>query len=569
MTTPHYVLFGLSSLSLSVAGELLTDAATVTLIHDGSSPELVDGLDPRIRPLLDRGDHARALAEAHVESATCLLAVSSSDLANLQVAMLAHERAPQVPVVLRTFDPLLATELEQGFNIRRAFSVSALSAPSFVAAVLADGVVENLKLSGQHVLLCQLTVTPHCPLRGLTVTEVGHRHGCQVLATATEQVAGASARSPGCVNPAPDTLLEAGMEITAGGLLMDVLHLAYRNSRLAVEPRRAPLPRPSSPPGGGRQQNFVPAAAAALLLIMTLAVVVFHRTLGLSWIDSYYFIVTTATTTGYGDISLKDAPAWIKVFGTLVMLSGASLVAVLFSYLSALLTADRLQEHLERRARKLRGHVVVSGLGNLGYRVDRLLNDLGLQSVVLERQPDSRFVDAVRKRSIVLKADARLPESLELANIANASAIVACTDDDLANIQAALQARRLNPAIYTVARIVDPYLSEHLPKAFQIDRVINPYRSVVGAFAGAARGEHAPRFFKLCDQPWTAFRYTVPRDVPAARIDEWERAGLRVLAVHAAGTPGPMPWKAGGSLSAGDVAVVSGPENTASLLVAE
>ena len=32
-------------------------------------------------------------------------------------------------------------------------------------------------------------------------------------------------------------------------------------------------------------------------------------------VDALYFVVTTATTTGYGDISLKDTPDWLKLFG--------------------------------------------------------------------------------------------------------------------------------------------------------------------------------------------------------------------------------------------------------------
>ena len=42
------------------------------------------------------------------------------------------------------------------------------------------------------------------------------------------------------------------------------------------------------------------------------------------------------------------------------------------------------------------GHAVVVGLGTVGYRIERLLFDLGIPTVVLERDPDTRFGAAVR-----------------------------------------------------------------------------------------------------------------------------------------------------------------------------
>ena len=75
-----------------------------------------------------------------------MLALSESDLENLRGAVAARDLAPTVPVVLRAFDPLLADQLEQGWNVRRAYSVSALAAPAFVAAACGDAVLETLRL---------------------------------------------------------------------------------------------------------------------------------------------------------------------------------------------------------------------------------------------------------------------------------------------------------------------------------------------------------------------------------------------------------------------------------------
>ena len=105
--------------------------------------------------------------------------------------------------------------------------------------------------------------------------------------------------------------------------------------------RRETPPGPGLCPGGGHGTNRPPKLAraptrlwpiaAGLMLILLGSVFVFQSALHLRWVDAIYFVVTTATTTGYGDISLKDGPDWLKLFGCLVMLAGGALLGILFS----------------------------------------------------------------------------------------------------------------------------------------------------------------------------------------------------------------------------------------------
>ena len=76
-----------------------------------------------------------------LHSAHCLLALAHDAEQNLRVAVVARRVAAEVPVVLRSFDPEFADELERerpnkDRYVERAYSVAHLSAPSFVAAVL-------------------------------------------------------------------------------------------------------------------------------------------------------------------------------------------------------------------------------------------------------------------------------------------------------------------------------------------------------------------------------------------------------------------------------------------------
>ena len=94
-------------------------------------------------PLAGVSEFERLLEREPValHSAHCLLALAHDAEQNLRVAVVARRVAGDVPVVLRSFDPEFADELERerpdkDRYVERAYSVAHLSAPSFVAAVL-------------------------------------------------------------------------------------------------------------------------------------------------------------------------------------------------------------------------------------------------------------------------------------------------------------------------------------------------------------------------------------------------------------------------------------------------
>jgi hypothetical protein len=80
-----------------------------------------------------------------------LMAMTSDDLANLQCALLARARAPDLRVVLRLFDHDLAVRVPAGGARPASRSVSALAAPAFAAAILGRRVAAVLPV-GTRIL---------------------------------------------------------------------------------------------------------------------------------------------------------------------------------------------------------------------------------------------------------------------------------------------------------------------------------------------------------------------------------------------------------------------------------
>lgn len=507
MTNRQYVLFGQTNLTLGVAHALRALEHQVLVLHkDARQEEILELLPPdvEIRQVSPRGSEF----ENALQGCDCLLTLEDADQDNLRIAVRSHLVAPEVPVVMRTFDPHLAEALQEGVNVRRAFSLSSLSAPAFVGAFLAEEMLAAMTLSRSYFPVCRLVVEAESPLIGLSQQELEHRYQVHSLGSMPPELA-------------------AGTSLVLAGSQEKVLGVASVNHAppLQGSPPRPPKAIYSTP------DDLLSSAIKALLGILTLAVVVFWHFLDLDPVTALYFVVTTATTVGYGDINLMLQPSWLKLFGCLVMISGGGLVAVLFSRLTSWVSRDRLDERLSRQACSMQNHVVLAGMGRIGYRIEQLLESLDIPCVVIDMQ-GNRFTSATRRRGLVIQGDARLPEDLMRTGVGRARAFVAASSDDLSNLQFCLQARRLNPKVYTVARIADRELAESLSAAFGINAVVDPVATAVGAFVGAATDERALRRFTVEGRPFLGFRHWFESGVSIPTLNHWRQQAMFVVAVE-------------------------------------
>lgn len=199
-------------------------------------------------------------------------------------------------------------------------------------------------------------------------------------------------------------------------------------------------------------------ALLSLFLLVFPSALFFSKALDLSYIDALYFVWTTVMTVGYGDISLRDAPAGVKLFGMALMLAGASFIAVLFALLSDWVLSRRLDMLYGRTRERGSGHVIIVGAGNIGLSVAELLAADGKRVVIIERSADSRNIAALRLAGHhAIIADATRRETLELAALERAALIVTVTEVDAINLQIALHAREVNVPV--IMRMASPELS--------------------------------------------------------------------------------------------------------------
>jgi voltage-gated potassium channel Kch len=135
---------------------------------------------------------------------------------------------------------------------------------------------------------------------------------------------------------------------------------------------------------------------------------------------------------------------------------------VFYALLTGWVIAQRVDVLRGRVAVHRRGHVVIAGAGNVGYRVALMLGRKGCEVVVLEREEGRRISDLRSAGEQVIVGDALAEETLGLANIEGCAIALALTDSDATNLELALRMRARQPGLPVVVRIASRELSAHV-----------------------------------------------------------------------------------------------------------
>ena len=223
--------------------------------------------------------------------------------------------------------------------------------------------------------------------------------------------------------------------------------------------------------------SLVISLAAILVVffaIIVAAVCVFHFDYDLSWVNALYFTTAILTTTGFGDIALLHASSALKLFGVALMFLGVSFISVAFSLIVEWLLTRRAQLALGQKQYKLEGHILLCGLGRLGYQVAIELLRRGHTVLVIESNPDSRFVDLIRSSGgQVFIADASLSRNLRRANVARAKSLLSVIQNDLKNLEIGLVARSQQPNLPLVLRIFDKEIADEMQRRLSIPTALS------------------------------------------------------------------------------------------------
>jgi voltage-gated potassium channel Kch len=245
----------------------------------------------------------------------------------------------------------------------------------------------------------------------------------------------------------------------------------------------APVPEEPTPYPGDHLIRRLIVGFGALVLGAT---AFFHATEHLAWLDALYFVVVTVATVGYGDISLARSGAESKIAGVVLILASTFFIWMIFSLTVDRIIKRRAQLALGRRRYPDSGHVILCGLGRLGYFIADGLLRAGERLIIVERNEDASAVELFRSRGAdVYIGDARLPRVLHDIGVTRAKALYSVIDADYVNLEVGLNARSFAPGLRVVLRIFDESMSRALSEQLDIHLTFSMTAIADGAFFDA------------------------------------------------------------------------------------
>ena len=227
---------------------------------------------------------------------------------------------------------------------------------------------------------------------------------------------------------------------------------------------------------------------SAVLLIETVtAAVVLDQNI----IDSFYGAAKTLVTVDPND-KVADGPKWFKTFVSLLMLLALVFEAFFTAGIVNRLIGKRLTGLVGRRAVPRRDHVIVVGMGQVGYRLCLLLRECGVSVLAVDDQEEGENVGKAREAGLpVVIGRGADPSLLKRISLGNAQALAAVTDDDVENLSIGIAALALEEDTRLVLRVGDGRLANETRSLFKIGLVRDVHRISASLIAAQAVGDPA------------------------------------------------------------------------------
>ncbi len=219
----------------------------------------------------------------------------------------------------------------------------------------------------------------------------------------------------------------------------------------------------------GKKDVLIYKLLGYFLFLIIAVVVYFHYYEKMPWIDAAYFVVVTITTVGYGDINLLHASTLSKIVGIILMLSSTVFIWMIFSLVIDRLLNIRIQLALGRKKYTLKNHIVVCGLGRLGYFIIEELVKRKEKIIIIEQDENAKYINYCRHLGAeVYIGNARLQQVLIDVNVKDAKALLSVVSNDSVNLEIGLNARTIQNNIKLILRIFDEKMANNINEYLNI-----------------------------------------------------------------------------------------------------
>jgi len=472
--------------------------------------------------LLDKlivGDccQAEILEQAGIAQCRAALLLTGDERTNIVAAFAVRSRNRNARIIIRSAQEEINSLLNQHIGNLVAFEPAQFSANAFALASpqalfevngskirLARTKIESgdrwegrflheLNTSSRRILSHIKELKQNAPLfDSWAPDDVLHQGDSLVYVESTDRAGASEASWPGRQKAAPQP---------RSARFADLF------TRLKRLPLRAGFPRAA-------------VASFIVMLFLIFAGTVFYRVENpsISWFDAFNVSVVLAFggfDNVFGALRLPfPISSWLYFFSVLMTISSAVFLGILIATLTERTLSARLQIAHRRPRLAAAEHTVIIGMNATGRRVAAILQDWRHPVVGLSEQPVGE--DVLPDIPILVGS---FRDTMQLANIATANSVIVLTDNEIANLEACLMARSLNPNCSLVFRTLDQRLAQNVASLIPASVGIGDYAIAAEAITAAAFGENILSAFHLEGRSVLVTEYIIePGDTLIGRL---------------------------------------------------
>ncbi len=196
-------------------------------------------------------------------------------------------------------------------------------------------------------------------------------------------------------------------------------------------------------------------AISILILIISIGILGYTQIEGFSFVEAFYMTIITIGTVGFREVhplSIEGMlfTSFLIIISIVFFAYGVSYLARYFS--ERILTRYSNRYIMEKQISKLKNHVIVVGYGRNGSQAVEELLAHNIPVVVIENRP--KVVEYIKENPKILyiEGDATEDNTLKLAGVAQAKALITALANDADNLFVVITAREINPDILIISR---------------------------------------------------------------------------------------------------------------------
>ena len=550
----HFILCGLGRVGERVLDHLLATGARVVVVDTRSTPGDVRLGGAR----LVSGDCRRPeiLEQAGLAQARGVLILPSDELISLQTALMVRSLNPAVRIVVRMFNQNLIGRLGGAAANIHTLSVSGMVAPLLALIARTGEALGTFRLEDRtRYQIAEFSVAPQSPLVGKRLADVVLEH--QAVAVAFTPQGG----TPQFIREVKaDSVLAPGDRVVISGPSEPIKPLLVKEEEGSLPELlwAGTVKRLGRVVGRTLAMIDLPLKICTLILLTVIVVsmLVFHYGMkNDTLIDAFYRTISLIATGADMRGNELEPGTWQKAFVSTLRLAGTALIAAFTAIFTNYLIRANLGGALEIRRIPDRGHIIVCGLGNVGYRVVDELLQQGVPVVAVERAPDNPFIATTRRQKVaVIIGNATIREVLQQAKVTGARAVVAATSNELVNLEIALLVRELAPKMRVVVRLIDPNLAHTLRNTANIRLALSIPDLAAPAFVASLFGDRVRGMFLVAGRMLAVYDLIVREHDLLFLTKPLHELGrdFQFIPVYWLTQTGPKPLDMQGKLTAGD-----------------